>query len=51
VTYDEWQDVWARTLNVNVVGAANVCYCAGHWMKQNNVAGSIIHVGSRGAFR
>lgn len=28
VTYEEWQQAWANTLGVNLVGAANVTWCA-----------------------
>jgi 3-oxoacyl-[acyl-carrier protein] reductase len=27
-TYQEWQDAWRRTLDVNLTGAANVIWCA-----------------------
>jgi 3-oxoacyl-[acyl-carrier protein] reductase len=47
-TYDEWQDAWSRTLQVNLVGAANVTWCAVRHMPEN---GRIINVASRGAFR
>ncbi len=49
-TYEEWQSAWADTLGVNLVGAANVTWCALQHMPQHNHS-RIINVGSRGAFR
>lgn len=50
VTYDQWQDKWDRTLKTNLIGPANLCYCAvQHFLKQGG--GRIVNVGSRGAFR
>lgn len=48
VSYDQWQTAWRDTLGVNLVGAANVVYCAVKHMKKG---GRIINVSSRGAFR
>jgi 3-oxoacyl-[acyl-carrier protein] reductase len=49
-SYDEWQAVWARTLAVNLVGAANATFCAvPHLVKAGG--GAVINVSSRGAFR
>jgi 3-oxoacyl-[acyl-carrier protein] reductase len=48
VSYEEWQAQWRATLDVNLVGAANVIYCALEHMKRG---GRIINVSSRGAFR
>lgn len=48
--YEGWQENWNKTLNTNLLGAANVCYCvAQHMIKQGG--GRIINVSSRGAFR
>ncbi len=49
-TYAEWQASWARTLGVNLVGAANVTWCAVQHMLAAG-RGRIVNVGSRGAFR
>jgi NAD(P)-dependent dehydrogenase (short-subunit alcohol dehydrogenase family) len=46
--YEEWQAAWRRTLDVNLVGAANVTWCATRHM---GAGGSIVMVSSRGAFR
>ena len=47
-TYEEWQRAWAHTLGVNLVGAANVTWCAVQHMPRG---GRIVNVASRGAFR
>jgi NAD(P)-dependent dehydrogenase (short-subunit alcohol dehydrogenase family) len=51
VTYRQWQDAWAQTLAVNLVGAANVSYCAARLMIDRGGGGRIVNVSSRGAFR
>lgn len=47
-SYSEWQQAWADTLGVNLVGAANVTWCAVRHMRKG---GRIVNVASRGAFR
>jgi 3-oxoacyl-[acyl-carrier protein] reductase len=47
-TYAEWQQAWTDTLAVNLVGPANVTWCAVRHMSRG---GRIINVSSRGAFR
>jgi 3-oxoacyl-[acyl-carrier protein] reductase len=49
VSYQEWQDQWRATLGINLIGAANVTWCAVRHMKDRG--GRIINVSSRGAFR
>jgi NAD(P)-dependent dehydrogenase (short-subunit alcohol dehydrogenase family) len=49
VTYQQWQDQWQATLGINLIGAANVTWCAVQHMKGRG--GRIINVTSRGAFR
>jgi len=49
VSYQNWQDQWQATLGINLVGAANVTWCAVQHMKGRG--GRIINVSSRGAFR
>jgi 3-oxoacyl-[acyl-carrier protein] reductase len=49
-TYEEWQRAWAETLGVNLVGAANVSWCAVRHMLARG-GGRIVNVASRGAFR
>lgn len=50
VSYEKWQQAWADTLGVNLVGAANATYCALKHMPRDGSA-RIVNVGSRGAFR
>ena len=47
-TYEEWQRAWQQMLGVNLVGAANVTWCAVQHMAGG---GHIVNVASRGAFR
>jgi NAD(P)-dependent dehydrogenase (short-subunit alcohol dehydrogenase family) len=49
-TYDDWQRSWQRTLGVNLVGAANVTWCAVQHMLRGD-GGRIVNISSRGAFR
>lgn len=49
-TYDEWQRAWQHTLGVNLVGAANVTWCAVQHMVRGR-GGKIVNIASRGAFR
>ena len=49
-TYEVWQKAWADTLGVNLIGAANVTWCALQYMPRN-ADSRIVNVGSRGAFR
>src|SRR4051794_31257376 len=50
-TYEEWQAGWRDTLGVNLVGAANVTWCAVQHMLRGGRGGRIVNVSSRGAFR
>jgi 3-oxoacyl-[acyl-carrier protein] reductase len=49
-SYEEWQAAWRATLDINLVGAANATWCAVRHMAARG-GGSIINVGSRGAYR
>jgi len=49
VSYEQWQKEWRDTIGVNLVGAANVTWCAVKHMTRPG--GRIINVSSRGAFR
>jgi 3-oxoacyl-[acyl-carrier protein] reductase len=47
-SYEQWQQAWSQTLGVNLVGAANVTWCAVRHMGRG---GRIVNIASRGAFR
>ncbi|HOC41925.1 MAG TPA: SDR family oxidoreductase [Thermoanaerobaculales bacterium] len=50
IDYEQWQDAWRRVLDANLIGPANVSYCAARHMIEHG-GGRIVNVSSRGAFR
>ncbi len=50
VDYSTWQMSWMRTIQANLLGAANATYCAAQHMMHHG-GGRIINISSRGAFR
>ena len=48
VSYVDWQEAWRHTIEVNLFGPANVCWCAVRHLKPG---GRIVNVTSRGAYR
>lgn len=50
VSYAEWQQAWQRILATNLLGPANLSFCAANYMMHNG-GGRIVNVSSRGAFR
>jgi 3-oxoacyl-[acyl-carrier protein] reductase len=50
VDFAAWQGAWHRTLNTNLLAAANLCYHAARRMIEGG-GGRIVNVSSRGAFR
>lgn len=55
-SYEDWVAAWRRTVEVNLLGTANVTWCvARHMLALDPSAGlprgRIVNVGSRGAFR
>jgi NAD(P)-dependent dehydrogenase (short-subunit alcohol dehydrogenase family) len=50
VSYERWQQAWRETIDVNLIGAANVTWCAVRHMIAAG-GGRIVNVSSRGAFR
>ena len=50
VSYEDWQRVWQDTIGLNLIGAANVTWCAVRHMVAAG-GGTIVNVSSRGAFR
>jgi len=47
--YEQWQEMWRQTLDVNLFGSANATWAAAQHMREQG--GRIINVTSRGAFR
>ncbi len=50
IDYKTWQDSWQQTMHTNLIGPANVCYCAARHMIERK-SGKIINIGSRGGYR
>lgn len=48
--YETWCDAWATVIGTNLIGAANVTWCAVQYLKDRGDA-RIVNVSSRGAFR
>ncbi|WP_250030798.1 SDR family NAD(P)-dependent oxidoreductase [Paractinoplanes maris] len=51
IGYEDWQHIWRRMVDVDLLGAANVTYCVAHHLIERRAPGSIVNVGSRGAYR
>jgi 3-oxoacyl-[acyl-carrier protein] reductase len=49
-SYEAWQDAWQQTLQTNLIGPANLCFCAARKMMESG-GGRIINISSRGAYR
>jgi NAD(P)-dependent dehydrogenase (short-subunit alcohol dehydrogenase family) len=49
VSYEEWQEVWRRTIDVNLFGPAWLTWCAVERMMGRG--GRVVNISSRGAFR
>ncbi|MEG8184132.1 SDR family oxidoreductase [Nocardia terpenica] len=49
--YPQWHQVWRQTVDVNLLGTANVSYRAARHMIDRGIPGRIVNIGSRGAFR
>ena len=47
-SYEEWQRAWHDTLAVDLIGPANLTWCA---VRHMGPGGRIVNVGSRGGFR
>lgn len=49
-SYADWQQAWRSTIDTNLIGTANLMYCAAQPMIQQR-SGRIVNISSRGAFR
>lgn len=48
--YEDWQEAWKQTIDTNLIGPANICFCAAkHMIDQGG--GRLVNITSRGAFR
>jgi 3-oxoacyl-[acyl-carrier protein] reductase len=50
ISYADWQQAWRDTIDLNLIGAANVTWCAVQHMIAGG-GGTIVNISSRGAFR
>ncbi|WP_327237176.1 SDR family oxidoreductase [Streptomyces sp. NBC_01317] len=50
-SYEEWTEIWQRHLSVNVLATALLSHRAARNMIDRGVAGRIVNIGSRGAYR
>ncbi|MEJ2190390.1 MAG: SDR family NAD(P)-dependent oxidoreductase [Acidobacteriota bacterium] len=48
--YGEWREAWRKTLDTDLIGPANVCYCAARYFIERG-GGRLVNISSRGAFR
>ncbi len=51
VDFEQWQAAWRRTVEVNLLGTADVTYLVARQMMATGGGGSVVNVGSRGAYR
>ncbi len=50
VSFDDWQTAWKKTININLMGPANLTFLVAKEMIKQ-CSGKIINISSRGAFR
>src|SRR5690606_3331639 len=50
-SYAEWNDVFRRMVDVNLLGAANLAWAVATHLIDRKAPGAIVNIGSRGAFR
>ncbi|MFF0165488.1 SDR family NAD(P)-dependent oxidoreductase [Streptomyces prasinus] len=48
---EHWQQVWRRMVDVNLLGAADLCWATARHLVGRGTGGAIVNIGSRGAFR
>ncbi|MFI1919669.1 SDR family NAD(P)-dependent oxidoreductase [Nocardia sp. NPDC020380] len=51
VEYEQWQQIWRKSIDVNLIGAANLTYLVARHLIDRGAPGAIVNIGSRGAFR
>lgn len=50
-TYQDWITAWQQLVQVNLLGAANVTWAVARHLIDRAAPGSVVNIGSRGAFR
>ncbi len=50
-SYADWQRIWRRMIDVDLLGAADITYWFAQHLIERGAPGSIVNVGSRGAYR
>jgi 3-oxoacyl-[acyl-carrier protein] reductase len=50
-TYAAWQEAWRATVDIDLIGPANVSWCVARHMIERDRGGRIVNVASRGAYR
>ncbi|NIH84750.1 SDR family NAD(P)-dependent oxidoreductase [Amycolatopsis granulosa] len=50
-TFEHWRAVWRQSVEVNLLGAADLTFCVARHMIARGAGGRVVNVGSRGAFR
>jgi len=50
LSFDDWQEAWYRTIDINLTGTINLTFLVAKIMRQQD-GGKIINITSRGAFR
>lgn len=51
VGYEDWVATWQHMVQVNLLGAANVTWAVARHLIDRGAPGSIVNIGSRGAYR
>lgn len=51
VDFPDWQRIWQRMVEVNLLGAVNLTYGVARHLIDRGAPGGIVNIGSRGAFR
>ncbi|MFJ9370260.1 SDR family NAD(P)-dependent oxidoreductase [Nocardia sp. NPDC101769] len=51
VDYSQWRRTWQQMIDVNLLGAVHLTYAVAQHLIDRGATGSIVNIGSRGAFR
>lgn len=50
-SFEQWQASWRSNVDVNLLGAADLTFLVARHLTERSAGGSIVNIGSRGAFR